>query len=251
MGTKSVIGILRQLPSLGSATFLSMFVVAAHAAPFKCEDWNEDTPNKLALARVVSTQTRLYFIAGPEKRRPTCPSLASTCRLKAFLVRGDEVLVNATEEGPYVCATFKTQNGKLTRGFLPRTTLQVVSPGPVSARQWEGKWRRDSEAEIVVSSRGDEVEISGTATWGGSDPQRVKRGEINTGELKGIGKPRDQVLAIGYDPERSAFPPSEQEAVDICAAQLELHGRYMLVEDNGKCGGLNVSFTGLYVRVGK
>ena len=234
MSPKSVIG----LPSLSSATFLSMFVVAAHAAPLKCEDWNEDSPNKLALARVVSTQTKLHFI-GPDKRKQ-----------KAFLVPGDEVLLNATEQGPYLCATYKAQNGKLTRGFLPRAALQVISPEPVSARQWEGKWRRDSGADIVVKSRGDEVEIAGTATWGGSDPQRVKRGAINTGELNGTGKPRGQVLAIGYDPERSAFPPSEHET-DACAAQLELHGRYLVVEDNGKCGGLNVSFTGLYVRVSK
>jgi hypothetical protein len=75
------------------------------------------------------------------------------------------------------------------------------------------------------------------------------RGAINTGELNGSGKPRGQVLAIGYDPDRSAFPPSEHDAPDICAAQLELHGRYLMVEDNGRCGGLNVSFTGLYVRV--
>jgi hypothetical protein len=199
-----------------------MCIVAAHAAPLKCEDWNEDTPNKLALARVVTTQARLHFI-GPNKRRQ-----------KAFLVSGDEVLVNM-----------------ITRGFLPRVSLQVVLPEPASARQWEGKWRRDSEADIVVKqSDGDEVQISGIATWGGSDARRVKRGAINTGELSGTGKPRGQVLAIGYDPERSAFPPSERET-DLCAAQLELHGRYLLVEDNGKCGGVNVSFTGLYVRVDK
>jgi hypothetical protein len=250
MSTKAVIKlIVRQLPSISRATFLSLSVAAAHAAPLNCEDWNEDTPNQVALARVVTTQTRLHFIAGRDKRRPACPSLGSACKLKAFLVPGDEVLVNVTEQGPYVCATFKTQNGILTRGLLPRATLQVASPEQAPAQQWEGKWRRDSEAEIVIKSRGDEVEISGTATWGGSDPQRVKRGAINTGELNGSGKPRGQVLAIGYDPDRSAFPPSEHEAPDICAAQLELHGRYLMVEDNGRCGGLNVSFTGLYVRV--
>jgi hypothetical protein len=134
-------------------------------------------------------------------------------------------------------------------GLLPRAALQVASPAQIPAQQWEGKWRRDSKAEIVIKSRGDEVEVSGTATWGGSDPQRRKRGAINTGELTGTGKPRDQTLAIGYDPERSAFPPWDPARRDICAAQLELHGRYLLVEDNGKCGGLNVSFTGLYVRV--
>jgi hypothetical protein len=248
---KSVIKLILGQASIPSATFLSLFVVAADAASLKCEDWNEDTPNQVALARVFTTQTRLHFIAGPDKRRPACPSLGSSCKLKAFLVPGDEVLVNVTEEGPYVCATFKAQNGILTRGFLPRAALQLSSSEQVSAQQWTGKWRRDSEAEIVINSRDDKVEVSGTATWGDSDPQRVKKGAIHTGELNGSGRPRGEVLAIGYDPERSAFPPPENEAPDICAAQLELHGRYLLVEDNGRCGGLNVSFTGLYVRIAK
>ena len=100
----------------------------------------------------------------------------------------------------------------------------------------------------MIESREDEVKVSGTATWGSSDPQRVKRGAVNTGELSGSGKPRGQVLAIGYDPNRSGFPPPEDAASNICAARLEFFGRYLVVEDNGRCGGLNVSFIGLYVR---
>ena len=38
------------------------------------------------------------------------------------------------------------------------------------------------------------------------------------------------------------------QAPDICAAKLVLYDRYLLVEDNGRCGGVNVSFGGLYVR---
>jgi hypothetical protein len=250
MSTKSVTRFCLIL-SLPSATFLSLFVASVHSTPINCEDWNEDTPNQAAVARITTTQPRLHFIAARSKRLPVCPSLGSTCELKAFLLPGDEVLVNVTEQGPYVCATYKTQNGVMTRGLLPRVALRVASPAEIPAQQWEGKWRRDSEAEIVMESRNEEVEISGTATWGGSDPERRKRGAINTGELNGTGKPRGQVLAVGYDPERSAFPPSENEAPDICAAQLELLGRYLLVEDNGKCGGLNVSFTGVYVHVTK
>ena len=105
-----------------------------------------------------------------------------------------------------------------------------------------------SEAEIVLKSSGDELTVSGSATWGGSDPQRVKRGAVNTGELEGTFRPRNDVLAIGYDPDRSRFPPPEDAAPDICAAKLELYDRYLLVEDNGRCGGVNVSFGGLYVR---
>jgi hypothetical protein len=78
---------------------------------------------------------------------------------------------------------------------------------------------------------------------------RVRRGAVNTGELAGSGKPRGQALAIGYDPDRSGFPPADDAAAD-CAAQLQLFGRYLMVRDNNKCGGMNVSFTGLYVRAG-
>lgn len=61
-------------------------------------------------------------------------------------------------------------------------------------------------------------------------------------------QPRGQVLAIGYDPDRSGFPPARDAASDGCAAQLQLFDRYLMVKDNGKCGGVNVSFTRLYVR---
>ena len=224
--------------------FLSLTAVAARADPLNCEDL---LSSRVVLSRVSTTQAKLNFVAGPDKRTPTCPSPESTCRLKAFLVPGDEVLINTTE-GSYVCATFKAQSGIVTRGLLPRAALQVVPPEQVSAQKWDGKWRRDLEVEIVIESRKEQVKVSGRATWGSSDPQRVKRGAVNTGELSGSGKPRGQVLAIGYDPDRSGFPPPEDAASDICAAQLEMYGRYLVVEDNGRCGGLNVSFTGLYVR---
>ena len=224
--------------------FLTLFSVAAHGALLSCDDASK----QVVLARVVTTQARINFVAGSDKRKPACPSPESACKLKAFLVPGDQVLMNRGE-GAYVCATFKAQNGVVTRGFLLREALQVVPPEQTSAQKWDGKWLRDSEAQIVIESSGDEVKVSGTASWGGSDPERVKMGAVNTGELEGSGKLRGKVLAIGYDPDRSAFPPPEDQAPDICAAQLELYGPYLMVEDNGRCGGLNVSFTGLYVHV--
>jgi len=93
------------------------------------------------------------------------------------------------------------------------------------------------------------VEVSGNAMWGSYDRQRVKRGAVHVGELNGKGRPRGHTLAIGFDPDRSGFPPAKDTAPDNCAAKLELYGRYLVVEDDGMCGGLNVSFTGIYVRV--
>ena len=155
--------------------------------------------------------------------------------------------MNATD-GPFVCAIFKSQTGTETRGWLPRAALELAAPEAAPAPKWAGKWRRDRGAEIVLKSDGDEVKVSGTAIWGASDPERVKRGAVHEGELDDSGKPRGQVLAIGYDPDRSGFPPARDAASDGCAAQLQLFDRYLMVKDNGKCGGANVSFTGHYVR---
>jgi hypothetical protein len=223
------------------AMFFTCCAVAAHAGPVGCE------LNKVALAHVVAKEARVNFIAGPSKRVSACPSAESACRLKAYVVPGDEVLVDATE-GPYVCTFFKSQGGTETRGWLPRAAVQILPPEPAPARQWDGKWRRDREAQIVITSHRDDVEVSGRALWGSYDPQRVKRGAIHVGELNGKARPRGQVLGIGYDPGQSAFPAANDAPPQDCAAKLELYGRYLAVEDNRGCGGLNVSFTGIYVR---
>jgi hypothetical protein len=52
----------------------------------------------------------------------------------------------------------------------------MVPPEQASAQKWDGKWLCDSEAEIVIKSREDEVEVSGTATWGAATLS-VSRGE--------------------------------------------------------------------------
>ena len=233
---------LRQvLPApLPAAIVLVCLTVAPHAGPADCE------LNKTALARVVTQQARLYFIAGASKR--SCPSAERACKLRAYLVPGDEVLVDAAE-GPYVCAFFKSQHGPETRAWLPRAALQIVPPEAAPARQWAGKWERDREAQIIIKSDGDEVEVAGSAMWGSYDPQRVRRGAVHVGELEGKGRPQGQMLAIGFDPDRSTLPPGGGVPPDNCAAKLELYDRYLVVEDNGGCGGLNVSFTGTYVRV--
>jgi hypothetical protein len=223
------------------AVVLASGAVTAHAGPAGCEQ------GKVVLARVVATEARVHFIAG-RGERTACPSADSGCRQKAYLVPGDEVLVD-TADGPYVCTFFKSQTGTETRGWLPRAAVQITPPESVPLRQWDGKWRRDREAQIVIKSTQNELDVSGNAMWGSYDRQRVKRGAVHVGELRGKGKPRGQMLALGWDPDRANFPSPGDQAPDDCAAKLELYGRYLVVEDNKGCGGINVSFGGIYIRV--
>jgi len=222
---------------LSAAIMLACLAGTAHAGPAGCE------LNKVAPARVATKDPRVYFVAGANARASACPSAASACRLRAYVMPGDEVLVDPTD-GPYLCAFFKSQGGTETRGWLPRALLELVLP-PLCRR---GNGTATGSATGKRRSSSSRA-ASGSAMWGSYDPERVRRGGVHVGELSGTGRPRGQTLAIGYDPDRSAFPPSQDQAPDACAAKLDLYGRYLVVEDNRGCGGLNVSFTGTYVRV--
>jgi len=204
--------------SLPAAAILASLVLPAHADPVGCEQ------NKVSLARVVSKDARLHFIASKSERMPACPSAESACRLRPYVVPGDEVLVDATE-APYLCASFKSQAGRETRGWLPRAALQIAPSEGAPARQWAGKWQRDREAQIVIASHGDEVEVSGDALWGSYDRQRVRRGAVHVGELSGKGRPRmrwplgmiriNRVFLRGRINRRRIAPPSSSSMAAI------------------------------------
>src|SRR6478672_3210998 len=120
---------------LSAAIMLACLAGTAHAGPAGCE------LNKVAPARVATKDPRVYFVAGANARASACPSAASACRLRAYVMPGDEVLVDPTD-GPYLCAFFKSQGGTETRGWLPRASLELVPAAPAPARQWDGNWQR-------------------------------------------------------------------------------------------------------------
>ena len=209
----------------------------ASAAQSDCSGVMWSNANEISSAKVIATDARIYFVANQSARTPMCPSPDRACRLRGFLVPGDDVLVTATS-GAYLCATFKSPKGVETSGWLPKAAVVVVAPKNLSAQDWDGEWRRDSEAEVILRSHGNELEISGAATW-------IGEATANEGQLTGNAEPRNGSLAIGYDPDKPGSSPLDGPG---CAARLQLFGRYLVVDDNDKCGGLNVSFSGIYVR---
>ena len=149
-------------PSIATsvAVFLSLIADSSDAAHADCA-----LPEKnIVLARVVFKEAKLYFISGTRKGAFECPSAANACRLKAYLVAEDEVLMKATDAA-YVCVRYKSRDFIETLGYLPRAALETVSSEHLPIEKWNGTWRRDSEAGIILKSSGDEVTVSGNATW--------------------------------------------------------------------------------------
>lgn len=215
--------------------------------------YGEDIP--VRLMKVVSSAPRVNFVEDQlTKPKSACPSDAAECRRRGFVVPGDEVLAGWTKGG-FICVAYVSPNAKRvkgqfpeTSGYLPAAALQLVPVAAAKSADWFGKWSRSAETEIeITAGAGGRVKLAGEASYGSLDPGRVARGAINVGQLEGEGAPKGNMLAVGEDYTDPTKPLGEDRSE--CRARLQLIGRYLLVEDNMGCGGMNVSFTGVYVKL--
>ena len=182
-------------------------------------------------AAKITAPGKTYFIADEGK----CLAATPACRTKAYVVAGDVILIN-DRRGAFVAASFVNARGRLTSGWLPANAVAVTPRN--AAATWLGHWRRDS-ADITIDrgAKPGTLKLGGNATWGEHDPVRRANGAVNFGEFGGEVKPAsDHVSYAG------------QDAGDECKVTLRLIGTYIVAADNLQCGGLNVTFSGIYRR---
>lgn len=208
----------------------------------------------IRLMQVTTKAQRLPFYKDRTEKTPHCPAEIDLCQLKTFLVPGDLVLAGPDMED-FTCATYISPEVRrlkgqfrLSLGFIPLSELREVKVASPSPAQWSGTWYRSAEAEIRIGQDdAGKLTILGRATYGAHNAERVKRGAVNVGELGGtVAIPKANMLALGdgYDGTK----PMGNDRSE-CRAKLRLFGPYLVVEDNGGCGGNNVSFTGIYVKL--
>ncbi|MQW36753.1 hypothetical protein [Sinorhizobium meliloti] len=118
---------------------------------------------------------------------------------------------------------------------------------------WIGEWHSGNEKTIGISagSRAKELLIEGAATFGAEDSDRIALGSIHAGSFSvvwSVPEGNVRVIAFTVDDERAI----EFEGGDkfSCRLRMEQSGDHLNVSDNGQCGGLNVTFTGIYRRSG-
>lgn len=244
--------------SFGAAT-VALAILAIFTAPVFAQ---ESTCNgvvsfgdesALRLMEVQGAGPRVHFIENRSKQKPNCPAESEACKRKGFVVPGDQVLALANP-APMPCVSYIAPGARRvkgvfseTSGYLPASALKELPAAP-RLEDWAGTWSRNAEAEITLTTAGGKIKVAGQATYGALDPGRVKRGGVNMGELEGEATPKGNMLPLGpgYDGTRP-FGDDRSE----CRAKLRLFGRYLVVEDNGACGGMNVSFSGIYVRLAR
>lgn len=182
-----------------------------------------------ALARVSAGSPReLHF----HRDDDGCPGAGeSRCRSVAYVLPGDELIV-ARETAGWSCVWYHGAKRE-TVGWVRSARLErAASPGDLD---WRGRWRsRPGHAELRISggSGTGELNLIGSAAWrGGTAAMPV----VHEGELRGAIRPAATRAVLG-----DASRPG------ACSAQLLRLGRYLLVHDNGACGGANVRFDGVY-----
>jgi hypothetical protein len=183
---------------------------------------------EFGLARVRGEKgARVYFYGEEEG----CPGPAAKCRRKAYLVPGDEVVTSRTF-GDWVCAWYQPARGPETVGWLAADSLAPFeTPAKPSLASWLGTWNYyDDEVRLSRGPRAGTLRVEGEATWVGVNPANA-----HVGELSGEAAPAGGVLSISGGEE-------EYE----CRATLRLVGPYLIVSDNKQCGGVNVTFDGVY-----
>jgi len=128
------------------------------------------------------------------------------------------------------------------------TAQEAAMPADLTA--WAGAWRASDEQEITITVDKKALDIEGFATWGASDPGRVERGGVNVGEITA------RVPRSWIEEDRLAFFIGDDGAEQLgmnddeysCIVEMELRDDVLVVGDNNMCGGMNVTFSGEYVR---
>jgi len=177
------------------------------------------------LARAVGGKGARVYFHGDDAEG--CPG--PKCRLKAYVVPGDELLVSRSF-GDWLCAWYQPAKGRETVGWVKAHELSLAEPdrNPPAAR-WEGQWGYyENGLNIRREARTGRLSVSGEASWRGVNP-----GQVNVGAFEARATPAGAVLKLEDD---------------TCQVTLQLVGPYLLAGDNKQCGGFNVTFDGVYRR---
>ena len=146
----------RFCPILLAATLIAwrgILPSVAGEGPKDCH-WISGFDAKRPLVASKVTVKRAYFMKSAGDIA-SCPAEDAACQSKAFLVRGDVVLMGKTL-GPYTCVAYLSARDPkqfLTAGWIRSSVLSPVAPNPSSKpRDWIGSWRsRQTGNHITIS----------------------------------------------------------------------------------------------------
>ena len=173
--------------------------------------------------------TRAYFYSD---QSADCPGGAN-CVTRVYVVPGDQVVVGRIL-GKFSCAWYTPKKGYATVGWIETGTLKpvVVNREPKTSA-WLGEWKYgDNQITFTENKLPGYLNVTGDASWVGRG-----EGNVNVGQLDGR-----------FEPDKGSLNYSDGDGMYDCKASMRLLGNFLIVADNLKCGGMNVTFSGVYLR---
>ncbi|MGA2893197.1 MAG: hypothetical protein ABSE22_10025 [Xanthobacteraceae bacterium] len=216
----------------------------ADEKPGDCLGVDFDAQHPIAIGKIVTDKPHVNFIkSGWEDA--ACPADGASCSAQAYLVPGDLVLLgksfSSENNAVYTCASYQSaedRKQRWTNGWLPAASLAAVTPvaAPVRA-DWIGAWvHAGGEIDIAGAGEGS-LKIHGEAIYRAAQ-------DVHNGVIDATAKPAQGLLAFADDGRVAV----DKAGADSCLVRMRRVEALLVVEDNGNCGGVDVTFTGFYRR---
>ncbi len=210
-------------------------VAAALAAGIQATAFAQDTTCRNGLfadgegfRQAQVTAKRAFF----HEDSDGCPT-AGACRTRSYVIRGDALVIDGRKLGDFVCAFYPNDVGG-TAGWIKASLLRIeLADTTPAASRWEGAWTDGASADVSIVREGARTFISGNAFW----PARPEENDwvsIHIGEVDG---------ALDITGHRATYADDM-----LCELKLTLLRDFLLISDNRRCGGANVTFSGVYTR---
>lgn len=155
----------------------------------------------------------------------------STCGNKACFARGGATGVEVRQAGSSVCVGVP-QKGKLATmfGWIPSSRWHVLASSPQPAVRWTGVWQNETAKITVQLGNEKQLDIKGHAVM----VLDANEARDIYGDFAISGKPVNGVVT------------GEDDDYGSCKVSVRLLGDYLVAADNGNCGGIDITFTGIY-----
>lgn len=207
---------------LVTTLLLSNVVLASEIEPYSCRNgFFPAQVSDTSFYAKVNTKTHFY------RDEQGCP-YNQTCRASSYLINGDPVLVSVEQDG-WSCVWYQAKErdfvGWIQSASLTRKTTDLKPP--LSA--WIGRWQY-YDNEIFIRESEQQLELEGRAFWHGLNT-------VNLGGVSGLASPKGRTLSV-----------VEGNGAWNCKVTLTIIGPYLAVTDNRNCGGMNVTFDGIYFK---
>jgi hypothetical protein len=228
-----------------SGVLLMPFTAAADEGPGDCLGVDFDPQRPVAIGKITAAGPRVYFVKNAMDDA-ACPAGSAACQEKAYLIPGNLALVGkgflGKTDGAYTCVSYESANAKKvswTNGWLPAASLTPVAPvaAPAGA-DWIGKWVHASGTITITGGAGGALTIHGEAFYAAAQ-------DVHTGVIDATAKPAQSLLEFADD---GSVPWDKALAGPTCLVRMQRIKALLVVEDNGACGGADVTFTGFYRR---